>query len=197
MRMTVVLLAAVAMLTLPADAAPGDPIIGKPLGPLTGVRWATPGGRPDAFAKHKLTIIRWWTTSCPHCSTSLPSLAGLWKRHRKQGLNLVAMFHHKGGRAKSDADLKSYLRKLGFDGTLARDDRWTKLREVMRRAGFRRATSISIAVDAKGIVRWAHPGPRIHYSRDPRYAGPHRDMHALAGFVARYLAPKPAPPKGG
>ena len=133
MRMSVALLGVAVLVALPADAAPGDPILGKPLGTLTGVRWVTPDGKADAFANHKLTIIRWWTTDCPHCSASIPSLASLWKKHRAQGLNLVAMFHHKGGRRKSDRYLETYLRRLGFDGTLARDDRWTKLREVMRR----------------------------------------------------------------
>lgn len=194
MRMLLAVLFAIGAVSFPADAAPANPLLGQALGPLSGVRWATPGGKPDAFAKHKLTIIRWWTTSCPHCSTSVPALSRLWKKYRAQGLHFVAMYHHKGGRAKTDAQLKAYLRKLGFEGTLARDDRWTKLRDVMRRAGFRSATSISVAVDAKGVVRWAHAGPRIHYSKDPRYAGAHRDMQALTSFVAGYLAPKPEPP---
>lgn len=176
-----------------ASAAPVNPLVGKALGPLAGVRWVTPGGKPDPLATHKLTIVRWWTTNCGHCSASVPALTALWKKHRAQGLHFVAMYHQKGRRTWSDAELKAYLLKLGFDGTLARDDRWTKLREVMRRAQFRRATSISVAIDAQGIVRWAHAGPRIHYSGDPRHAVPNRDMRKLASFVTGFLAPKPKP----
>lgn len=181
------------------DAAPprANPLIGKALGPLKGVRFATPGGKADDFAAHKLTLIRWWTTDCGHCSSSVPALSALWKRYRKQGLHMIAMHHRKRARVWTDAELKAYLKKLGFEGTLARDDSWTKLREVMRRAGFRRATSISVLVDAKGVVRWAHGGPRIHYSKDAKYAGPDRDMKALAALVKRTLAAPVAPKPDG
>ena len=157
MRKTVLALTLFAAIST-ADAA--SPLVGQAIGPMTGVRWLTPD-RTYRWADHKLTLIRWWTTSCPHCSASVPALAGMWRKYRAKGLNFVAVFHQKGRRGKSDADLRAYLGRLQFDGTIARDDKWTKLQEVMRRGNLRKATSISVLVDDKGVVRWVHPGPRI------------------------------------
>ena len=58
----------------------------------------------------------------------------------------------------------------------------------MQRAGFTRATSVSFLVDAEGVVRWAHAGPRVHASADPRHVGPDADLRGLEATVDALLA---------
>jgi hypothetical protein len=118
------------------------------------------------LGERRLTLLRWWTNGCSHCTASIPPLAGVEQRFAARGLRLVAVYHPKGA-PLSDAAAREHARRMGFGGTLAFDDRWTKYRELRDRGGLRRATSISILVDATGTIRWVHPGPRIEAgSRD-------------------------------
>ena len=144
----------------PKVNVPANPLLGQPLGSLAALRWLTPDGRPFALADQRLTLFRWWTNECAHCQVSVPPLADLEQRYRARGLRMVAVYHPKGARL-GDAQAKAYAQRLGFDGTLAFDDAWTKYKELRDRGGLRPATSISVLVDADGIVRWVHPGPRI------------------------------------
>jgi hypothetical protein len=139
---------------------PANPLIGQPLGSLAALRWLTPDGRPFSLTDQRLTLLRWWTNDCAHCVVSVPVLAGLEQRYRARGLQMVGVYHPKGARL-TDAQARDYVERLGFRGTVAFDDRWTKYQELRERGGLRQATSISVLVDAQGIVRWVHPGPRI------------------------------------
>ena len=165
----------------PATVAEGvavNPLVGQPFGAIAGLRWLTPEGAPVSLAAQRLTLFRWWTNGCPHCTGSVPALARLEERYRARGLRLVGVYHPKGA-ALRDAAARDYARGLGFTGALAFDDRWAKYVELRDRGGLDRATSISILVDADGVVRWVHPGPRIE-------AGS-ADLAALEAFLDRTL----------
>ncbi|MBK8097505.1 MAG: alpha/beta hydrolase fold domain-containing protein [Planctomycetes bacterium] len=160
MRFLVLFLLAVASLAQqqPSPAS----LIGQPLGELAALRWVTADGKPPAPGP---TLWRWWTVDCPFCRDSLPDLAALAKAHAAQGLRLVAVFHDKSGRPPADARLQAYLAGLGVDAVLARDDDWRELRPLLQRGASAQATSISVLTDAAGIVRYVHPGPRLHERR--------------------------------
>ena len=172
-----------------------NPLIGRPFGSLTGLRFYGATGRGAGghdFAAHALTLVRWWTASCPHCRASVPALAAVHRRHREAGLAFLPVYHPKGGRRLAPRELQTYLAGLGHVGPFAEDPGWTKLRDVMRRAGFTRATSVSFLVDARGIVRWVHAGPRVHASDDPRHAAADASLRGLAATVDALLAaPRP------
>ncbi len=167
---------------IPASAPP--PLVGQPFGSLAALRWLTPEGAPVALAAQRLTLFRWWTNACPHCTGSVPALARLEERYRVRGLRMVGVYHPKG-RKLTDAAARDYVRRLGFAGALAFDDRWTKYSELRDRGGLRQATSISVLVDAEGIVRWVDPGPRLE-------AGS-RDLAVLDALLERLL-PAALPP---
>jgi hypothetical protein len=137
-----------------------NPLVGQPFGRLDGLRWLTPEGAPVSLSAQRLTLFRWWTNRCPDCTGSVPALARLEERYRARGLRMVAVYHPKGA-PLGDAAARDQARRLGFTGALAFDDGWAKYRELRERGGFHRATSISLLVDAGGVVRWVHPGPRL------------------------------------
>jgi len=165
----------------PATVAEGgavNPLVGQSFGSIGGLRWLTPEGAPVSLAAQRLTLFRWWTNGCPHCTGSVPTLARLEERYRARGLRLVGVYHPKGA-PLGDAAARDYARGLGFTGALAFDDRWAKYVELRDRGGLDRATSISVLVDGDGVVRWVHPGPRIE-------AGS-ADLAALEAFLERSL----------
>lgn len=143
----------------PAGAA-AHPLVGQPFGSLAALRWLTPEGGPVSLAAQRLTLLRWWTNGCAHCTGSVPALARLEARYRARSLRMVGVYHPKGAKL-NDRAAAEYARRLGFAGAIAFDDRWTKYIELRDRGGLRQATSISVLVDADGIVRWVNAGPRI------------------------------------
>lgn len=166
----------------PDLAGPAGPLVGRPFGSLEALRWPRSDGAPFSLAARPLTLFRWWTNACAHCRVSVPVLAGLEQRYRARGLRLVAVYHPKSV-PLTDAAAQSALEQLGFAGPLAFDDRWTKYTELSARGALRSATSISVLVDADGLVRWVHPGPRI----EPGSA----DLRTLDALLDRLLPPSP------
>jgi hypothetical protein len=166
----------------PLRAAGGDvnPLVGQPFGSMDALRWLTPEGAPLALSAQPLTLFRWWTNRCPHCTGSVPALARLEDRFRARGLRMVGVYHPKGANL-GDAAAREYARRLGFAGAIAFDDRWTKYVEMRDRGGLHRATSISVLVDAEGVVRWVHPGPRVEEGS--------ADLATLDALLDRMLPP--------
>lgn len=148
-------------------AASAVPLVGKPIGPLTELQWLD--GEAADFAEHRLTLVRWWTDSCPFCRDSLPDLSAMQRRYARRGLNLVAVYHPKPVRDVAPDEVRRQAQRLGVTGSLAVDPRWTEVQQLMRRGDLTSATSISVLVDQQGIVRWTHAGPRLHRSRNGRH----------------------------
>jgi thiol-disulfide isomerase/thioredoxin len=180
------------------SAAPApSALVGQGFGDLGGLRFVTADGRPTEFRRDRLTLLRWWTTDCPYCRDSIPALADLWHRYRAHGLRLLPVFHPKSRRSWSDGQLRAYLRGLRFDGDFAVDLAWRKLEDLRRRGALTRATSVSVLVDGDGVVRWVHPGPRLHPAIGGEHADAEADFQALEDVVAGLLrVPRPAPGPG-
>lgn len=148
----------------------------EPFGELRDVRFLT----PFAFAEHELTLVRWWTDTCPFCADSLPALEGLRERFGSAGFAVLAMYHPKPPRAVPDAAVAAHAERLGFRGPLAIDANWRKLADLQARGAPRRATSISVLVDRAGEIVWTHPGPRLHAgSAHPEAARAYDELRAL------------------
>jgi polyhydroxybutyrate depolymerase len=163
-----------------------NPLVGKPFGSMDALRWLTPEGGPVSLAAQRLTLFRWWTNGCPHCTGSVPALAALEGRYRARGLRMVGVYHPKGAQL-TDAEARDYARGLGFAGAIAFDDGWAKYFDLRDRGGLRQATSISVLVDSDGVVRWVHPGPRIE-------AGS-ADLASLDALLDRLLPAASTPAK--
>ena len=128
-----------------------------------------------------------WTDTCPHCEASLPGIEALRRKHADRGLAVVAVYHPKPPRAVDPEAVVQQAADRGYDGVVAIDRDWSELRRAYLDAGGRRATSISILVDAKGIVRFLHPGPRVYPSDDPASAQENADFQLLDKAIESLL----------
>lgn len=170
-----------------------NPLIGTPFGALDALRWPArvdeEDGPPPDVAAAEFTLWRWWTDGCPFCRDSLPALARLAGEHRARGLRLVAVYHPKREDPPRPGELRRLLDGMGAGAaTLAVDSEWRKLRELLRRGGLERATSVSFLVDRQGRVRWVHPGPRVHGSPDGEHPEAERDLRDLERLLAALLS---------
>jgi hypothetical protein len=153
---------------------------------LSALHWIEPSS-PIDLAAHRLVLLRWWTVQCPFCADSLPDLAALHERFRARGLGLVGVYHPKMLHGPRGDAVVAYARRLGFGGAIAADEQWDVLDRLRERHGLHAATSISVLVDGDGVVRWVHPGPRLHRSDDPAFADADRAYRQLEELLASRL----------
>jgi hypothetical protein len=166
-----------------------NPLVGQPVGSVALQRFRLlEGGEAET---RPWSLLRWWTVDCPHCRASLPDLSRLAGEFPR--LQLFAVFHPKGLGAFGDERLRGYLGELGVSAQLARDDDWRVLESLRTRGGLELATSISVLVDPQGVVRWVHPGPRLHRSEAPEFADADADWRELRQVLGMMLAEGAAP----
>lgn len=142
-----------------------NPLLGQAFGDFAELT-AVDGAALD-FSAARWTLLRWWTDTCPHCAATLPALEELVER--RGDLQVVGVYHPKPVRPVSDGAVTGAARRLGFTGPLFVDPEWNLLRSLQARGLPRRATSVSLLVDREGVIRWIHPGPRIHPDTDGRH----------------------------
>lgn len=131
----------------------------------------------------KATLYRWWTDSCPFCRSSLPALSALREKYADDGLEVVAVYHPKPRRRVKDDVVLRHARRLKFEGPVALDFDWSELDRAYHMTSARRATSISLLVDAKGVIRWVHPGPDLFPSDAARQARQNQDFESLEAAI--------------
>lgn len=181
------------LLTRLANEEAGSAAVGKSFGEMRDLKWFRPKKAPT-LADHKLTLFRWWRENSKPCKETIPALTGLWQKYRDQGLNFVPVHHRKTVTELGPAQLFEALFRLGFDGQFARDLKWHKLRQVRGNDYWTRYTSISLLVDAKGVIRWVHPGPSLHPSKTDKAANAsYRDLEkTVQGLLKSKPSSRPA-----
>ena len=184
------LLATTALAAAPRDA---QDVVGTKMPALSFDRWLnTPDGKPPETAR-KATLYRWWTDGCEHCEKTLPALEALRKKYGEKGLVVVAVYHPKPPRRVKDADVRAAAKAMGYDGPVAVDLDWSELKKFYLDTARRDFTSASFLVDAEGVIRHAHPGPRFYPSADPADAKENHDFERLEAAVKGVLPSQPPP----
>jgi peroxiredoxin len=179
---------AVPAMTAPADADSPAELLDKPARAWSFDRWVDSPPLTLASLRGKVVLLRWFNTNCRYCGNTLPALEALRTRYAAQGLVVVGVFHPKPMGPVSDAFVRSTARKLGFNGPLAVDERWSTLnRWWLANHPERNWTSVSFVIDRDGRVRWAHGGGEYHASSDPRHASCDASYRELDRELQRLL----------
>ena len=163
-------------------------LVGSKMPPLVFERWVDAAGCDAPDPAVRATLYRWWTDGCPHCEKTLPAVEALRKKYEAKGLRVVAVYHPKPVRGVSDADVRAAAKRMGYGGAIALDQDWSELKKFYLDTGDRPATSASFLVDAGGVIRLVHPGPRFFPSDDPARAkegADYRRIEAAIGQVVR------------
>jgi len=126
-------------------------------------RWIddpVPLSGPDAAP---VTLVRFWTDTCPYCDASLPAIERLRTRYDGQGLATVAIYHPKPPRqVKSDREVEEAAQSRKYTGPVAIDPYWIALKTMWLDSRQRPATSVTFLVDDTGHIRYVHPGPEYY-----------------------------------
>jgi thiol-disulfide isomerase/thioredoxin len=161
----------------------GAQLVGTALGSLEFAGWI--GDRLPLKRPSGATVLRWWTEGCPFCEASLPALDELRREYEALGLQVIAVYHQKSADTLGDAEVASAARERHFDGPVALDPEGRALDRAWP-AALRSATSVTLLLDADGVVRFAHPGPELHPTGDPDHAhcaADYADLERAVGLV--------------
>lgn len=108
-------LAPVGMAALAAEPGAPLPLLGSTLAVpaltlLDGSAWG------PAQAQGKVLVVYWWASWCPFCAEQSPYMDALWRAHRSEGLELLALSIDKQP-AVAGAHLKA--KGYGFPAAMA------------------------------------------------------------------------------
>jgi hypothetical protein len=126
----------------------------------------TPDNKPIKLAG-KVTLVRWWTDTCPSCAMSLPAIERQRKKFATRGLRTLAVYHPKPARDVPVDDVLSMAKAMGYTGWVATDLQWKTLQRVYIGTHERRSTSVCFLLDRNGVIRYVHPGPAFGPTDDP------------------------------
>src|SRR5690606_24337141 len=124
--------------------------------------WLSPPPRSLAGLRGSVVLVRWWTSGCPFCSATAPSLRAFDRDYRERGLKVIGMYHHKEDTPFDPKVYEDTARKYEFAFPLAVDPEWRALQSWMRDANGNVVntgwTSVTFVLDKQGVVRHVHPG---------------------------------------
>jgi cytochrome c biogenesis protein CcmG, thiol:disulfide interchange protein DsbE len=118
----------------------------------------------------KVVIINFWATWCAPCWAEMPALDDYYKRHRAQGLEVIAISVDE---PRDEEKVREVMRKFTFPSAMLRD---------VKAAGYGRISRVPLTfvVSHRGILL-----------RDGRRGKPDVDLPTLEWSVSPYL---PGPP---
>jgi peroxiredoxin len=147
-------------------------------------RWMNSTPRTLASLRGSVVLVRWWTSGCPFCSATAPSLREFHRAYGPRGLQVIGMYHWKDDGPFDPRVYEDTARKYGFTFPVAFDPEWKTLKSWMRDkdgnvvdTGW---TSVTFVLDKHGVVRHVHPGGQ--------YVEGDRGYGELKAAVERLLA---------
>ena len=164
----------------------GRELIGRQFD-LAGLRWLNTAGKAPLVLKGKVTLVRWWTESCPYCERSLPAITRLEKRFAGRGFQTVAVYHPKPPQAVDDRKIMRAAAERDYHGPVAVDEDWRVLERIYRRNHPHSPTSVSFIVDRLGKVRYVHPGPVFEPTDDPSQQAANSDYEGIKEIIELLL----------
>ena len=169
-------------------AKEGDELIGE-LAPKWGtLKWMNSQPLKLSELEDKVVLIRWWTETCPFCSSSAPVLNEFHDTFKDKGLVVIGMYHPKPPGPRRQKTLEKAVKRLGFEFPIALDMDWSRLRRYWLANSRHRWTSVSFLIDKRGKIRYIHPGGEYYKGEDETQTEAQQDYDELKGLIEKLIA---------
>ena len=169
-------------------AKEGDELIGK-LAPEWGtLKWMNSQPLKLSELEDKVVLIRWWTETCPFCSSSAPALNEFHDIFKEKGLVVIGMYHPKPPGPRRQKALEKAVKRLGFEFPIALDMDWSRLKRYWLSNSRHRWTSVSFLIDKRGKIRYIHPGGEYYKGEDETRTDAERDYDELKAMIEKLIA---------
>lgn len=147
-------------------------------------RWMNSPPLTVASLRGSVVLVRWWTSGCPFCAATAPSLRAFNRTYAPKGLKVIGLYHHKEDTPFDPKVYEETAHRYEFTFPIAFDPEWHTLEAWMRDRNGNKVetgwTSVTFVLDKKGVVRHVHPGGQ-YVEGDPEYA-------ELQAVIERLLA---------
>lgn len=125
-------------------------------------RWMSSPPLSLAKLRGSVVMVRWWTSGCPFCATTAPSLRHFASTYGPRGLHVIGMYHWKEDTAFDPKVYEETAKKYGFTFPVAFDPEWRTLESWLKNAKGEAVstgwTSVTFVLDKQGVIRHVHPG---------------------------------------
>jgi thiol-disulfide isomerase/thioredoxin len=142
----------------------------------------------DPRLQGKVVLVSITGSWCPNCRDEAPFLASLYKKYRKQGLEIVALSFEEADQLANPTRLRGFIKEYGIDYTVLLAGDPDQLTEKVPQADNLNSFPTSFLLGRDGKVRAVHAGFPSPAS-GTFYTEAQRD---LAAQVERLLAERPA-----
>jgi thiol-disulfide isomerase/thioredoxin len=112
----------------------------------------------DPRFRGKVVLVNITGSWCPNCHDEAPFLEELYRKYRKQGLEIVALSFEEAEQLKDLTRLKAFIRNYGIDYTVLVGGETTDLPKVLPQAVNLNTWPASFFLGRDGLVRGAHAG---------------------------------------
>lgn len=139
---------AIIVITTSAACAFAGPQVGEKAPPIKIAKWVTqaPPALPGAAAAKHVFIVEFWATWCGPCLKSIPHLAELQKKHKKDGLVVIGVSNEEPETIATFIEKKMKMPYfVGADDEMATTTSWTKDIEYIPYA---------FVVTRDGVIAW-------------------------------------------
>jgi len=167
----------------------GFGVVGRKAPRLRTKEWMnTPdGGPPEILGRPRL--IRFWMSDCNYCKATTPALNALHRDYAGRGLTVIGVYHPKPVPRHVPFDqVRLAANRLEMSFPVTADNDWAYLRKIWLTGKPREFTSATFLIDAKGVIRYVHPGPDFFRSDDPAKARQNRDYLELRAAIEAVLS---------
>src|SRR3990172_1969147 len=139
----------------------GAQLVGTPAPDWNNQQWLNSTPLYLSELKGRAVFLRFFTDpSCPFCRASAPFLNELHSRYQQKGLVVIGMYTPKPApRETKMEEVGRFVNDYGFEFPVALDNDWATLKKYwLDRTPDADFTSVSFLIDARGIIRYVHPG---------------------------------------
>lgn len=112
----------------------------------------------DARFQNKVVLLNITGSWCPNCHDEAPFLAELYRKYRKQGLEIVAISFEEAEQLKDPTRLKAFIKTYGIEYTVLLGGEPGELKEKLPQAVNLNTWPATFFIGRDGLVRGAHAG---------------------------------------
>lgn len=169
-----------------ADAGAQALIGTKPV-PLPAIDWLDGRKRDLATLSGKVVLIRSFTSGCPFCAASFPTLQTLHEEYAPRGLVVLGVYHPKPRRPVPAADVARFADAYGVTFPVGVDPAWRLVEDWWLARGRTDWTSVTWVLGRDGVIRYVHPGGEYHASGGRDHHRCRADERGLRATLERLL----------
>src|SRR5262245_12975794 len=162
-------------------------LIGTKPPALPDIQWLDGRKRDLATLSGHVVLIRSFTSGCPFCAASLPTLQAMHDEYAPRGLMVLGVYHPKPKRPVASEDVARFASTLGATFPIGIDPGWRLVENWWLARARTDWTSVTWVLGRDGRIRYVHPGGEYHASGGRDHDRCRADERELRATLERLL----------